>query len=137
MVVLIDANVLLDYVFRREPEFQYADKIIGLCAESKIKGYIAFHTVSIVWYVLRKVPEQQRRKIFKDLLGIVKVCSANHDAVVEAIEKKSFVDFEDCLQDKCAVNIHAQYIITGNVKDYSEAEIQAVSSRDFCEIIDL
>lgn len=36
MVVLIDTNVLLDFLLGREPYFSNADRIIKLCAEQKI-----------------------------------------------------------------------------------------------------
>lgn len=38
MIVLIDTNVLLDFLLGREPYFSNADKIIKLCADRKIQG---------------------------------------------------------------------------------------------------
>ncbi len=44
---------------------------------------------------------------------------------------KEFRDFEDCLQDRCAKGINAQYIITRNVDDYINSEIPAILPTDF------
>lgn len=41
MVVLIDANVLLDFLLGREPYFSDADRIIKLCADREIQGFMA------------------------------------------------------------------------------------------------
>lgn len=42
-----------------------------------------------------------------------------------------FIDFEDCLQDRCAESVNAQYIITNNVKDFKESVITAITPSDF------
>lgn len=50
MVVLIDTNVLLDFLLGREPYFSDADRIIKLCADKKYKGlwrHILFQICSI------------------------------------------------------------------------------------------
>lgn len=85
MVLLIDANVILNYLLDHEPESEYARQIIDCCREKKVRGYMAFHTVSIVWYVLRKKPLKERRQIMLDLCKMITVCGASHEAVIEAI----------------------------------------------------
>lgn len=42
--ILIDTNILLDYILTREPFNEDAKNIIT-CADRKIKGYIASHSV--------------------------------------------------------------------------------------------
>lgn len=44
--VLIDTNVLLDYLLEREPFFEDAKEVIVSCAEGKAKGCIAAHSIS-------------------------------------------------------------------------------------------
>ncbi len=46
MIVLIDTNVILDFLLTREPAYQAASDIILKCANKEIKGYIAFHSIS-------------------------------------------------------------------------------------------
>lgn len=41
MNILVDTNVLLDYLTKREPFFNNSEKIISMCACRKIRGYIA------------------------------------------------------------------------------------------------
>ena len=46
MVALIDANIVLNYITDRvDPYREECRRIISLCAEDKIEGYIAFHSV--------------------------------------------------------------------------------------------
>ena len=68
-VVLVDANVILDYVTTREPYYHDAYKIIDMCYSGYIKGYLAFRSVSVIWYVLRKfMPDIERRLWMKKIL---------------------------------------------------------------------
>ena len=57
-----------------------------------------------------------------------------HEEVIKAIKMAEFKDFEDCLQDRCAENIKAEYIITRNVKDFEGSTVQAVLPEKFLEI---
>ena len=51
MEILIDTNVILNYITERDDPFRESSKkIMELCAEEKVNGYIAFHSLSIIWY---------------------------------------------------------------------------------------
>lgn len=63
-----------------------------------------------------------------------RVAGASHEAVLKAIDMENFKDLEDCLQDRCAESVDAQYIITNNVKDFKESTVRAISAKDFCTL---
>ena len=69
MKVLIDTNVLIDFLTKRNQTFyESAGKIINYCFCKKIKGCIAAHTVMNSFYVLRKIYTlSQMRNIFLHL----------------------------------------------------------------------
>ena len=52
MRVLIDTNILLDALLGREPYFDNADKILKLCADKKIDGFMAAHSIPNIFYIL-------------------------------------------------------------------------------------
>lgn len=137
IVALVDANVILDYVTTREPFYQDAYKVIDMCHSGVVKGYIAFHSVSIIWYVLRKfiTDIDERRKWMRKILQVVDVTGASHEAVLQAVDMDDFKDLEDCLQDRCAESVKANYILTNNVKDFTASAITAISPHDFCRLI--
>ena len=56
----------------------------------------------------------------------LKVVGASHESVVQAIRMNSFTDFEDCLQDQCAMEANADFIVTRNVVDFSESTVPAI-----------
>ena len=135
MVVLIDTNVIIDFLLTRETFFEASSKVIAKCASGELDGHIAFHSVPNLWYILRKILEDKRRKCLGDVCGFLKVVGVDHDEVLKAIRMAEFSDFEDCLQDRCAKSIGARYIITRNVSDFKESEIPAVSPEDFLAVI--
>ena len=77
---------------------------------SECDGYIAFHSLSTLWYVLRKKSAKERRENLRDICKIFRIAAASQAEVIDAIEKDSFEDFEDCLQDKCAKEVGANYM---------------------------
>lgn len=135
MVVLIDTNVIIDFLITREPYFESSSKVMEKCAVRELKGYIAFHSVSNLWYILRRIPEDKRRKWMIDICGFLEVAGVSHDEVLRAIKMDKFIDFEDCLQDRCAKNVGAEYIITRNIDDFSESEVPAISPENFLKTI--
>lgn len=135
MVVLIDTNVIIDFLITREPFYKASAEVITQCAEKKLEGYIAFHSIPNLWYILRKIPEEKRRKWLCDICEFLKVQGASHEDVVKAIGMTYFKDFEDCLQDRCAEKIGAKYIITRNTKDFDGSVVPAVSPEDFLEVM--
>jgi len=135
MVVLIDANVLLDFLITRETFYKASSEIITKCACKRLDGYIAFHSIPNLWYILRKIPEEKRRKWISDICEFLRVEGVGHEDVVKAIGMAEFKDFEDCLQDRCAERIHAEYIITRNEKDFEGSVVPAVSPEKFLKNI--
>lgn len=130
--LLIDTNVILNYLLKRDDKDLDASTIIvSKCAEGEFLGYIAFHTLSTLYYVLRKKGESVRRQYLKAVCEIFAVASASQEEIFDAIEKLDFPDFEDCLQDKCAKSVGADYIITCNVDDYRNSETTALTPSDF------
>lgn len=136
MVLLIDTNVVLDYLLKREPHYVNAVQLIDYCTNSEMKCHIAFHSMSTIWYHLRKHFDlKERRQLLLSVTDLLTVTGASHNAVVVAILNEDFPDFEDCLQEKCALQCDADYIVTRNVKDFAASKIPAVTPAKMCEII--
>ena len=83
IVVLIDTNVLLDIIEKREG-FVPACQLLSLCVEKRINGYIAFHSLSTIWYVLRKNAKDLRRAWLRRICAILTVTGARHEDVLQA-----------------------------------------------------
>ena len=102
MVLLIDANIILDVLLNR-PEFVKESSLVWkLCETEQAKGYISALTFANLVYIMRKqlTPEK-----IEDVLH--------------------WADFEDAVQSVTAERIHANYIITRNVRDFTKSSVMA------------
>lgn len=132
MVISVDTNIILDVIASREPFVTESRKILELCAKQEIKGYIAFHSVSNIFFILRKkFSNEERRLLLLGILKVLKVTGASHEKVLNALGQNDFEDFEDCLQEKCAEEAGAECIITRNTEDYRNSSIQVETPHDF------
>ena len=56
--VLIDTNVAMTFLTKRKDSFvEESVEIMHLCAKRIISGYLAFHSLSTIWYLGRKLYE--------------------------------------------------------------------------------
>lgn len=132
MRVLIDTNVLADLLLGRAPYYDIAYDILTLCADKRVNGYIAAHSIPNLYYILRKsMTKQERREALKDICQIVTVEGIDFFKILSALDNEDFHDFEDCLQEECAVAISADYIVTRNVKDFSLSRVPVISPDEF------
>ena len=131
MVLLIDINIILDYLLKREEFYCNAKRVIEKCSEENINGCIALHTITTLWYLLRKVPDNQRRSALKSICELLQIVGTTHDEVVNALDSPEFKDFEDCIQSKCAKSAKADFIITRNNQDFSESEIPVLTPQEW------
>lgn len=130
--VLVDTNVLLDYLLIREPFYEDSYKIVSDCVDGKLDGCIAAHSISNMFFILRKDFEiKERREILINICKIFTVEGIDFEKILAGLYNKDFSDFEDCLQMECAKTFGADYIITRNVADYQNSEIPPVTPQEF------
>ena len=137
MLVLIDTNVLIDYIQKRTPFYISAEKIFNACAENKMDGCIAAHSVSNLFYILRKqFTVEERKELLKMLCTIFEVVGIDKESIMAALDDNGFDDFEDCLQTKCALALQADYIVTRNIKDFSNSQVKCLDPDTFvCDVL--
>lgn len=128
MKIMCDTNVIMDVLLEREPFVADSYKVLNLCEEHKIDGFVSASSVTDIYYLVRKYTHSTELayKAVGKLLEIVKVCSVTNDDVLTAFQKKA-KDFEDCLVAVCAQSIHCNYIVTRNKKDFEGFGIPSVT----------
>lgn len=132
--ILIDTNVIMDVMLEREPFFCNSKKILDYCSESKVKGYVAVHTIPTLWYLIRKSgTDKMCRDFMSSILEYLDISGMDKDLVIKAIARDNFPDFEDCLQDECAAQIEADCIITRNKNDFCSSKVPAFLPEEFLQ----
>lgn len=125
MKLLIDANILLDVLQNREPHVQASSVVWKLCETEKAKGYVSTLAFANLVYIMRK--ELDPKKIgetLKALSLIFEFADLNASDLTHAAELE-WDDFEDAVQSVTAERVHADYIITRNVRDFAKSKVVA------------
>ena len=124
MKIMCDTNVVLDVLLDREPFVQDSYKILSLCEEHRIHGFVSASSITDIYYLTRKYTHSTELayRAMGKLLEIVKACSVTNNDVLVAYQKKA-KDFEDCLLATCAKSIGCDFIITRNKRDFEEFDI--------------
>ncbi len=104
---------------------------MDMCIEGKIDGYLAANSITNTFYIMRKLPVNDLRKMLIKVLSFLSVVGIGYERLIAAIDNLRFDDIEDCLQSVCAQSCGAEYIITRNLEDFKGSEIAAISPSDF------
>lgn len=131
MRLLIDGNIILDVLQNREPHVVDSAKIWKLCETDQVEGYVSGLTFSNLVYIMRKeLSPEKINEVFKSLGLIFWFTDLTVSDLAKAAEQQ-WDDFEDALQAATAERIHADNIITRNVKDFKQSKIVAFTPTEF------
>ena len=131
MRLLIDANILLDVLQKREPYFHDSSLIWKLCETDSVEGYVSSLTIANLIYVMRKeLAPEKIKEVLTQLKLIFKLTDLTVSDITGAAEMK-WKDFEDAGQSAIAERIHEDCIITRNVKDFKESRVIAFSPAEY------
>lgn len=125
MKLLIDANILLDVLQNREPFVEASSVVWKLCETEKAEGYVSALTFANLVYVMRKQLDPERiAEVLKQLSLIFSFTEFTPADLTRAAEWQ-WDDFEDAVQSVTAERVHADYIITRNVRDFAKSKVMA------------
>lgn len=133
MRLLIDANILLDVLQKREPYYYDSSIIWKLCETEQVKGYVSTLAFANIIYVMRKeLTPEKIEEILRALALIFEFAELSTVDLVRGAEMK-WDDFEDAVQSATAERVHADYIITRNIRDFKKSSVAALTSGEFIE----
>ncbi len=131
MKLLIDGNVLLDVLQKREPYCEDSAKVWKMCETDCEEGYVSALTFANLVYVIRKeLSPEKTEEVLKKLSLIFMISDLTASDINSAAELQ-WDDFEDAIQAVTAKRIHADYIITRNVKDFKKSVVVALTPAEF------
>ena len=126
MKVLVDTNIILDVLCRRPGFYEDSVKVLKLCEVKQIEGAVSALSIPNIIYIMRKELDAKKTKeVLNKLSLIFTIVDLKADDLKRAA-KMSFKDYEDAVQSACASRIRANYIITRNIKDFTESRIPAI-----------
>lgn len=134
MRVLVDTNIVLDYLIEREPFMEDAEALFQTIASGQIQGYVAATTITNIFYIVRRQTRsiEQARESVSQTLAAMQICSVDSD-ILEAAFASNLRDFEDAVQLACAIAENLDAIITRNPQDFTGATLPILSASELLE----
>jgi predicted nucleic acid-binding protein len=130
-VVLIDLNILLDVLQKREPFFESSANLLAAVETGQVHGYVAAHSITTLFYLFQKGQSSaEARAAITNLLQFIKIAPVDQNTIEQALNL-DFRDFEDAVQMIAAVQCKADCLVTRNVKDYQSALLPVMQPVDF------
>lgn len=129
--VLFDSDVLLDVLSQRQPFFAASAQAVNTAATKMIAGYVAAHSVTNVFYILRRsMGSEAARASLRRLFQHLEVANVDR-AVIDAALSSSITDFEDAVVSEAARAAGLDIIVTRNISDFKLSEVPAIRPEDF------
>lgn len=124
MKLLIDTNVVLDVLLKREPFYEAAADVLKLTQRDDVREYISASTVTDIYYIAHRQLKDKAavKELLKRLLMVVSVAAVSEREIVSALEL-AWSDFEDSVQYSVALLNEMDGLVTRNPADYVDADI--------------
>lgn len=133
MKLLIDADILLDVLAKREGHYRDSLFIWKLCEAGCTSGYVSALSIADIVYVLRKKLDAARTDELIKKLRLIFMFADLSGQDITAAAALRWDDYEDAVQYVAAKRIHADYIITRNVCDFLGSSIPAFTPEEFID----
>ena len=124
MVLLIDANILLDVLMNRQEFVTDSSMIWKLCETEQAKDIFRADLCKYNVYNEKTVNTRKIEEVFHKLNLIFEFTDFSPMILEKSVNMK-WPDFEDAVQSATAEAIHADYIVTRNIKDFVKSKVVA------------
>lgn len=130
-VVFVDTNIILDWLGKREPHYEFARALFLKAENDEIEILTSTMSYISIEYILRKqVGKQRAKQALAGIRTISTVCSSGEKEIDLALVSK-MNDFEDAFQYHTALNNSADILITRNQKDFANSKIPIMSAEEY------
>jgi len=135
MKLLIDTNVILDILLKREPFFADSYQAIRTAIDNDDECCISVTAATDIFYILRKAlrSAEQAKEYLGSLVRLADftdVLAADaRDALLSDIE-----DYEDAVVEAVADRVGADYILTRNIKGYVHSKVPAITPTELLNL---
>jgi predicted nucleic acid-binding protein len=130
MKVMLDLNVLLDVVQRREPFYMASAEVLSRAIDGRTVACLPSHALTTLHYIVgRHAGRKQAAELVDWALAHLEIVAQDRSQFVRA-RSLPFDDFEDAALASAAEAASCQLIITRNVTDFLHSPIPSVTPEE-------
>jgi predicted nucleic acid-binding protein len=135
MRVLLDTNIVLDFLLDRQPFAEAAEEIWRANEEGRIEAFVSVITPINVFYVTRKLKNlATARLVVESLVSSCQICAPDRDALLRALTLPG-KDYEDAVQLVTAQFALLDGLVTRDPDDFKEASLPIYSPTAFLDLL--
>jgi predicted nucleic acid-binding protein len=136
--LLLDSNILIDYLAQREPFYGAARKLMILGVLEEARLWISASQINDVFYVVTNGGQASKSTKCQDQLTacrkVINICSVN-ESDIDAALNAGWQDLEDACVSVCAQKINADFIITRDAKGFKDSPTQALDAQAYFDYL--
>ena len=134
MRLLIDTNVILDYLLSRKGFHEQAKEIFDLAQYAGDFEFVSSSAVTDIFYHARKELKDtfEAQDRIRGLMTFFSVLNVTEQDIRAALDMR-WKDFEDAVQYAVALANHVDAIITRNVRDFERTDIPVLTPGEFLD----
>jgi len=138
MKLLLDTNVVLDYLGVNEGFGDIVEDIIDLAITGEAIELVSASAITDIYYVANKKlhDRKQALDLISNMQTYIHILPVTEKDITTAISR-DWKDFEDAVQYTVAETNHVDYIITRNPKDFEETGIPVLTPKQFLDELEL
>jgi predicted nucleic acid-binding protein len=122
--VLLDTNIIIDFLTDRQPFAIHAADIFRHARKKSIELFASSHSFATTHYILKKLlPEKEVRSTLTTLNQHLKILPVTEKEIQHALSSNHH-DFEDSIQIFTSINGSIDIIITRNIKDFKKSPVK-------------
>jgi predicted nucleic acid-binding protein len=132
MKVLVDTNIILDVLLKRDGLYAESFEIFRLAEQRNITGCVSSSAITDIFYLVHKTQKNIDAvyQIIEDMSAVFTIAPVFESTINNALALH-WKDFEDAVQYSTAKENEADCIVTRNKDDYESADIPCLSPGGF------
>ena len=132
MRIFLDANILVSVLNKEYPLFTFTSRIVSLAGNKNFTVFTSPVSLAIAFYFAeKKSGAKLAKKKIELLAGILSVSQTGEKEVLQSLENKKVLDFEDGIEYYSAINSKCSIMITEDIEDFYFSDIEIIKPIDF------
>lgn len=130
MKILVDTNLIMDVLTKREPFYLDSAKVWTLIDQEILAGYISAISINNLYYIINKLNGRtQAEQFIEKALTDFEIISLTKDILRQAHSQPN-QDFEDLIQYFSALHEGCEALITRNKKDFPSIGLDILTPKE-------
>ena len=132
--IFLDTDVILDVIFKRKPHFLDSQKVMSLVEKDFFCGYTSSLVIANCYCIISSNKDQKTAlKAISKLRSVLNILPFTDKEIGESLSS-DIRDFEDGIQYFICLNNNIGNLVTRNIADYKDMDINALTPKDFLNL---